>query len=118
MKRSVQYLIRHVKFMPILAIAAALGMGAAARADEASDIRAGEDLAAKVCSPCHVIAERPGPSFAEIAKGTHAAPDALRAFLNSTQSNVSHPSAMPNSRLTERQIDEISAYLGSLRRAK
>jgi hypothetical protein len=42
-------------------------------ADEASDIRAGQELASKVCSPCHVVAERPGPTFAEVAKGGHAA---------------------------------------------
>ena len=28
-------------------------------ADEARDIRAGQELASKVCSPCHVVAERP-----------------------------------------------------------
>lgn len=87
-------------------------------ADEASDIRAGQELASKVCSPCHVVAERPGPTFAEIAKGGHAAPDTLLAFLRSAHSNVSHSDAMPNPGLTERQIDQISAYLGSLRATK
>ncbi len=93
-------------------------MRAVAWADDASDIRAGQDLAAKVCSPCHAVAGPPGLSFAEIAKGTHVAPDALRALLTSTQSDVSHPYAMPNPELTERQIEEISAYLGRLRGAK
>ena len=87
-------------------------------ADEASDIRSGQALASKVCLPCHVVAERPGPTFAEIAKGGHAAPDTLLAFLRSTHSNVSHPVAMPNPGLTEGQIDQISAYLGSLRATK
>jgi len=96
------------------AIAATIGMRVGAVADEAGDIRAGEELATKMCSPCHVIAGRPAPPLAEIAKSEHAAPDALRALLHSTQSNVSHPNAMPNPELTERQIDEISAYLGSL----
>jgi hypothetical protein len=61
---------------------------------------------------------RPGPTFAEIANGGHAAPDTLLAFLRSTHSDVSHPGAMPNPGLTERQIDQISAYLGSLRATK
>ena len=102
----------------IVTIALTIGMCPDAWADEASDIRAGQELASKVCSPCHVVAERPGPTFTEIAKGEHAAPDTLLAFLRSTHSNVSHPGAMPNPGLTERQIDQISAYLGSLRATK
>ena len=117
MKSSIQSLVR-ATLTRTFAIAAALGMGAAAWADETSDTRVGQDLASKACSPCHAVAGPPGLSFAEIAKGTHAAPDALRALLTSTQSDVSHPYAMPNPELTERQIDEISAYLGSLRGAK
>lgn len=100
------------------ALAAAIGMGAAARAGEASDIRAGQALAEKACSPCHVLGERPGPPFAEIARGGHATPNALRALLHSTQSNASHPNAMTNPELTERQIDEISAYIISLSATK
>ena len=41
-------------------IAPTIGMCPAAWADEISDIRAGQELASKVCSPCHVVAERPG----------------------------------------------------------
>ncbi len=118
MKSSIQSFVRRATLTRTFAIVSALGMRAAAWADDASDIRAGQDLAAKVCSPCHAVAGPPGLSFAEIAKGTHVAPDALRALLTSTQSDVSHPYAMPNPELTERQIDEISAYLGSLRGAK
>jgi cytochrome c2 len=49
----------------IVTIAVTIGMCPDAWADEASDIRAGQELASKVCSPCHVVAERPGPTFAE-----------------------------------------------------
>ena len=59
-----------------------------------------------------------GPSLEEIAKGSKAAPEALRIFLLSTQSNVGHPGSMPNPKLTEDQIRLISAYLSSLRNAK
>jgi hypothetical protein len=70
-----------------LAIASAIvmRMGTAASADEANDIRAGHDLAAKVCSPCPVFDERPGPSFGEIAKG-EGATDALLRFCTLTGS--------------------------------
>lgn len=101
----------------IAAILGACALGGQASADEASDVRGGQELAAKFCSPCHAIAEKPGPSFVEIAKGERAAPEALRAFLHSTASNVSHPGAMPNPELSEKQIDEIAAYLASLRAA-
>ena len=37
-----------------------MGMCPDVWADEASDIRSGQELASKVCSPCHVVAERPG----------------------------------------------------------
>ena len=85
MKSSIQSLIRRARNFEI---AAALGMGAAAWANGASDIREGQDLAAKVCSPCHAVAGPPGLSLSEIAKGTHAAPDALRALRTSTQTDV------------------------------
>jgi hypothetical protein len=60
-----------------------------------------------------VVSPKVGPPFAEIAKGSRAAPEALRDFLHSTHSDVGHPGATtPNPALTERQIDEIVAYLG------
>lgn len=102
----------------IVAVGAAIGVSAWARADEASDIRAGQELAARVCSPCHVIAPSAGPSFAEIANGDKAAPESLRAFLRSVHISMSHPGAMPNPELTEQQIRQISAYIATLRTAK
>ncbi len=105
-------------FQSALAIAAAIGLSASAFADETSDVRAGQQLATSVCSPCHVVSRPVGPPFAEIAKGAHATPNALREILRATQSNVSHPYAMPNVELTDRQIDEISAYLATLRTEK
>jgi len=99
------------------AAAAALAAGycVAALADQASDAREGQALADKVCSPCHVTSEQAGPTFSEIAKGAHASPDALKNFLSSTHASVSHPNAMPNPELTDQQINEIAAYLASLR---
>jgi mono/diheme cytochrome c family protein len=101
-----------------LAVGAMISLCGVASADEASDARAGQDLAVKACSPCHVVSERIGPPFADIAKGPHATPDALRDFLRSTHSDIAHPNAMPAPGLTERQIDELAAYIASLRGAK
>jgi mono/diheme cytochrome c family protein len=101
-----------------LEISATFGLRWHALADEASDAREGEALATKICSDCHVVSPKVGPPFAEIAKGSRAAPEALRDFLHSTHSDVGHPGAMPNHALPERQIDEIAAYLATLRAAK
>ena len=98
-----------------LEITATFGLSSPALADEASDAREGEALATKICSDCHVVSPKVGPPFAEIAKGSRAAPEALRDFLHSTHSDVGHPGAMPNPALTERQIDEIAAYLATMR---
>ena len=91
---------------------------AGAAADEPTDVKAGQALAIKACSRCHVVSESVGPPFAEIAKGPHATPDSLRDFLRSVHSDVSHPSAMPSPELTEQQIDDLAAYIASLRPAK
>jgi mono/diheme cytochrome c family protein len=59
-----------------LEISATFGLSspALALADEASDAREGEALATKICSDCHVVSLKVGPPFAEIAKGSRAAP--------------------------------------------
>ena len=81
----------------------------------------------KACSPCHLVGAHPsgarashraGPAFADIARSSKAAPEALRDFLHSTQNGVSHPLNMPNPHLTEEQIHLISAYLSSLRNSR
>lgn len=111
----------------VLLASAKPGASTPAQADDAKAIRAGWELAVKECSPCHVVATPPipdhtrppvGPSFEEIAKGSKAAPEALRVFLLSTHTNISHPGAMPRPALTEDQIRLISAYVSSLREGK
>ena len=76
------------------------------------------ELAEKICSRCHVVSEKAGSSFPDIAKGDHATPAALRDFLRTTHNDVSHPGAMPTQELTEQEIDELAAYIASLRPAK
>lgn len=108
----------------VIALAGITGATTLAQADDAEAVRAGWALAVKECSSCHVIAAPPisnhthppvGPSFEVIAKGTKSTPEALRAFLLSTHSNISHPGAMPRPPLTEDQIRLIAAYMSSLR---
>ena len=112
---------------PVFVILATFGVTGHAAAYTPTDVQAGKELAMKACSSCHAInsqrnpeqAPQPsGPSFAEIAKGTKATAEALRVFLLSTHSSVSHPGAMPSPSLTEDQIHLISAYVSSLRNAR
>ena len=105
---------RTLLLMGASAIGGMFGLWAGASADESSDARAGAALAAQACSPCHVVAQPVGPPFADIANGPRAAPDALRDFLDSTHSDIGHAGAMPNPQLTDRQIEEIAAYLATL----
>jgi mono/diheme cytochrome c family protein len=102
----------------ILLVGAAIGLLGPARAEDQNDARSGEQLAQKLCSSCHLVERLPGPSFMDIARGDHASPDALRNFLRSTHSDVSHPGAMPNPGLSDEQIRAIAAYLSTLRGPK
>jgi mono/diheme cytochrome c family protein len=97
-----------------------------AKAQEArADLAArGHDLALKICANCHVVAsdqaeapllKPPAPSFAEIAArpGTTAA--SLRSFLAEPHGQSRLSSKMPSFLLAPTQIDEVVAYLSSLR---
>jgi mono/diheme cytochrome c family protein len=87
------------------------------------DINLGRKLATEKCSPCHVVRadqnqtlHPTGPSFEEIAQGGKTDPEFFRGFLKGTQSNVGHPGGMPNPQLLEEEIQEIGAYIRSLRK--
>jgi mono/diheme cytochrome c family protein len=102
----------------VLLVGAVIGLLASARAEDQTDARAGEQLAKKLCSSCHLVGQLPGPSFADIARGDHASAAALSSLLRSTHSDVSHPGGMPNPELSDEQIRSIAAYLNSLRGAQ
>jgi mono/diheme cytochrome c family protein len=102
----------------IMAIAATSDQWTRCWAQEVKDVHAGYELASKVCSPCHVVAPLPGPSFMDIAKSQYGSPAPLENFLRSTHSDVGHPGGMPNISLSREQIRTISAYIGSLREAR
>lgn len=110
-----------VGFAVVGAIFGSLGL---ANADEASDARAGRDLARQACSPCHAVpseaAEGQSPglnarSFLEIARGSKAAPDKLWTFLKTAHNSVAHPGNMPRQELTDQQIRILYAYIATLR---
>jgi mono/diheme cytochrome c family protein len=84
---------------------------------EPGDPRAGQRLAVTWCANCHQIAPGgPGPSsdaapaFAGIAAMPSTTSMSLRVFLQSPHG------AMPDYRLTREQLDDVVAYLLSLRR--
>ena len=83
----------------------------------AQDVAAGHEFAQHACKACHVvdpIAASPrlveiGPPFREIANTSGMTTTALRAFLTS-----SHPK-MPNLILSPQDMDDVIAYILSLR---
>ena len=104
----------------LLAVIAAIATAiAASNPGVAADAGQGADLAQRWCASCHVIGDSSGtsqqssvpqgpPSFLSVAQGG-SSPDELRAFL-------SHPhGAMPDLSLTRIEIDDLIAYLASLR---
>ena len=92
------------------AFAIALSNSAAAAGDAASGLA----LARTWCTGCHVVGSTDaggdtGPPFATVANRSNLAPGALRAWLTDP-----HP-PMPNLDLSRQQIDDVTAYLDSLR---
>jgi mono/diheme cytochrome c family protein len=93
----------------VLAVAAASVTSAAA-----GDPQAGRALALTWCKNCHIVG--PGgsgtdavPSFPAIASDATLTPDRLRALL----ANPRHP--MPNPQLANPEIEDLLAYIQSLK---
>ncbi|MCW3475394.1 c-type cytochrome [Limobrevibacterium gyesilva] len=84
---------------------------------ETGDVAAGRRLAEASCSTCHIIGPTPQrvgndvPTFAAIARMPSTTPLALRAFLQTPHSR------MPNLILKPGEIDDLIAYILSLRHA-
>jgi mono/diheme cytochrome c family protein len=87
----------------------------AATPSAAADVLTGARLAGQWCASCHVVGDIPPasvqqgpPSFRTIAQGGLTT-DQLRTFL-------SHPHApMPDLALTRSEIDDLIAYIDTLR---
>lgn len=86
-------------------------VGAAA----AQDIVAGAEVARTQCFSCHQVGRNPGviggvaPSFIEIAGTKGMTQTAIEAFLSTPHEG------MPNYSLSEKQIEDVAAYVMSLR---
>jgi mono/diheme cytochrome c family protein len=90
-------------------------------------VAAGRSFAQRVCGACHVVTPQsreapllspPGPSFAVLAQRPLLTEQALREFLASNHAAMGPHEAMPNPRLVDYQIDEIVAFMMSLKAGK
>jgi mono/diheme cytochrome c family protein len=92
------------------------GCSQAANATAAQDRAAkGHALAKQWCSSCHIVepgttsASDVAPPFPKVAQDKRLTPDKLRAWLRNP-----HP-PMPNLSLSREEIENLVAYIGSLR---
>ncbi len=101
----------------IMSPAAAAGQEAERRAHD-DLVDAGRDFALQVCAACHVVTrdrqsapilKPPAPSFLAIARRPTTTEASLRRFLGKPHGR------MPNPELADFQIDEVVAYLLSLK---
>jgi len=99
--------------------------GAASAQDTVTDdVQQGHRLAIIICSNCHIAARDqpfqpilrpPAPPFESIVQRGTINADSVRAFLTSTHRDISNPGGMPNPQLLDFQINQVTAYLLSLR---
>ena len=103
---------------------AGLGRGAQAETTSSEQIEAGRKFAGRVCGACHVVTQQrdelpvlaqPGPSFAVLAQRPLLTEQSLRELLGSNHRTLGPAQAMPNPRLADYQIDEIVAFMMSLK---
>ncbi len=96
---------------------------AIAQETSSAQVAAGREAALKICANCHVVAKDqaepalkpPAPSFAQIAQRPTTTPEALKNFLANPHGESRRKSRMPAFMLSARQIDEVVAYLLSLK---
>ena len=88
------------------------------------NVQQGRRLADLTCSNCHVVAsdqsfnpilQPPAPSFDTLAQHSTMNADWLRTFLTTTHRDISNTAGMPNPQLIDSQIEQVTAYLLSLR---
>ncbi len=97
-----------------LLLAVLIGLSPVSAVKAAGDPQSGRQLAERWCTSCHVVAgtgrgSDTVPPFAEIAARKPFDKGMLTAWLTQP-----HP-PMPNPDLSRREIDDIVAYLDSLR---
>ena len=99
----------------LIPIAATLAAGPAPP-DQPGDAAAGHRLAQSWCSACHMVDQSQttgsangAPAFSAVAHMSSTTPMALHVFLQSPHSR------MPNLQLSRDEIDDIVAYIVSLK---
>ncbi len=110
------------------AAAAAAARAKLAPRPGASRIEAGEEIALRQCSLCHVVTSdpryrpsltQPTPSFAEIANAPGTTARSLRRFIGATHwDETTIPMTMPDQMLAGKETDDVVAYVLSLRKGR
>lgn len=103
-----------------------LAGSALAQPEGGSPVARGRNIALIVCSACHVVApDQPDtpqlpqktPSFQEIANRPDVSARSLRRFVTHTHwDQTAIPMTMPNPMLMSDQVDDVAAYIMSLRK--
>jgi mono/diheme cytochrome c family protein len=103
----------------VMAVAAGLLAGTDAQAQRRGSASEGMTVAQRYCASCHLIGgaqqsvAQPGvPSFAAIAKHAGQTPERLAGIII-----IPHP-PMPNLSLTMREVQDVVAYIMSLKDAQ
>jgi mono/diheme cytochrome c family protein len=119
---------RNSTLLTLITLILLVGLASPAQAETPGDqIAAGRKFAGRVCGACHVVEQQrdelpvlapPGPSFAVLAQRPQLTEASLREFLGSNHRAMGPHEAMPNPRLADYQIDEIVAFMMSLKAAK
>lgn len=94
-------------------------LAASAQTDQsAGDRQAGRAIAVGSCSECHLVpggpaptSRRQGPPFTEVANLPTSTAPGLRSLLRAPHAG------MPMFRFTDKELDDLVAYILSLRRA-
>jgi mono/diheme cytochrome c family protein len=116
MKASKQ---RRSRFVAMLFLGAVLLAGSVSQltAQEIGDAAAGRTVAETWCSTCHVVVPTPqsatstgAPTFAAVARMASTTQMSLRVFLQTPHGR------MPDLHLSTGEIDDLTAYIVSLRR--
>jgi mono/diheme cytochrome c family protein len=113
----------------LLTLTLLAGLASVAQAETPSSdlVAAGRTFASRVCGACHVVTQQreelpvlapPGPSFAVLAQRPLLTEASLRDFLGQNHRSLGPHEAMPNPRLADYQIDEIVAFMMSLKAGK
>lgn len=114
-----------MRILVLLFFSATIGMAWSQTGASSGDIRKGHQLAATVCSVCHLAADDqptppilhpPAPPFKSLAQRQDLNEDSLEKFLTSTHRDLVTQKGMPNPDLADFQVKDVIAYLLSLRK--